>query len=348
LAHSLLALARFRFAFFGTWIIWAVLHALMIRGFAPDWQTALTDSFVSNILLLLTGLLLMNTLRYYVPQQNRYLMLMAWVSVLSLIWLLLVNLLLHALLPAGAYAELVKPTLFIRFSIGFLITGNLVLVSVVWYNWQDQKATERRKTEADQLSKAAELFKLRQQLQPHFLFNSLNSINALIGTQPAQARTMVLQLSDFLRGTLKKEEQQMVSLQEELDYLQLYLEIEKVRFGHRLNTAIHTTPEACALQLPALLLQPVVENAIKFGLYDTLDDITITLHAAAKEGSLEVWVQNPFDAATSGPAGTGFGLSSIRRRLYLLYGRNDLLTTTSKGDLFTTTLLIPQTARNRL
>jgi two-component system, LytTR family, sensor kinase len=348
LAHSLLSQARFRFAFLGAWVIWALLHALMIKGFTPLWQTALTDSFVSNSLLLLAGLLLMNTLRYYVPQQNRYVMLMAWVSVLSLIWLLLVNVLLKALLSDADYALLVKPALFIRFSIGFLITGNLVLVSVLWYHWQDQKAAEQRKVEADQLSKAAELFKLRQQLQPHFLFNSLNSINALIGAQPALARTMVLQLSDFLRGTLKKEEQQLVSLQEELDYLQLYLDIEKVRFGHRLSTALNTTPEACALQLPALLLQPVVENAIKFGLYDTLDNITIGINAAAKEGILTVWVQNPFDPQTSQLAGTGFGLSSIRRRLYLLYGRNDLLTTTADDHLFTTTLLIPQTAIHHL
>ncbi|MGL1273916.1 histidine kinase, partial [Vibrio parahaemolyticus] len=80
--------------------------------------------------------------------------------------------------------------------------------------------------------------KLRQQLQPHFLFNSLNSISALIISQPEKARHMIQQLSDFLRGTLKKEEQQWNSLQEEMQYLQLYLDIEKVRFGHRLHTNI--------------------------------------------------------------------------------------------------------------
>src|SRR4029077_8607214 len=119
--------------------------------------------------------------------------------------------------------------------------GCMVMISVLWHSFEDQKTSVQRKTEAEQLTKDAELYKLRQQLQPHFLFNSLNSINALIGTRPQEARTMVQQLSDFLRGTIKKEETQWVSLQEELQYLQLYLDIEKVRFGNRLATEIETT-----------------------------------------------------------------------------------------------------------
>ena len=119
------------------------------------------------------------------------------------------------------------------------------------------------------MAKESELFKLRQQLQPHFLFNSLNSINALIGNRPDEARKMVQQLSDFLRGTIKKEETQWVTLQEEMQYLQLYLDIEKVRFGNRLSTAIEIGEDVSEMTLPALILQPIVENAIKFGLYDT-------------------------------------------------------------------------------
>ena len=112
------------------------------------------------------------------------------------------------------------------------------MMAINWYTWQEQQKNEERKTDAEKLAKEAELFKLRQQLQPHFLFNSLNSINALIGIRPEEARKMVQQLSDFLRGTIKKEETQWVNLQEEIQYLQLYLDIEKVRFGNRLATVI--------------------------------------------------------------------------------------------------------------
>lgn len=343
MAISLLTQTRFRRLFFIVWIIWIALHTLVLRSFGASWHAAFTDSILTNGLLLLACLLLMNTLRFYVPQSNRYLLLVGWTSVLSLIWLFGSRFLLQLFLEANAFQTLVQPTLFIRFSIGYLILGNLVLVCVIWYNWQEQKSLEAHRAETDKLSRDAELYKLHQQLQPHFLFNSLNSINALIVSKPAQARTMVLQLSDFLRSTLKKEEQQWVPLQEELDYLQLYLDIEKVRFGHRLSTAFDVREEAKNLLLPVLLLQPIVENAIKFGLYDTLDDICITLTAKVAEDKLIISVQNPFDPETTQPSGTGFGLSSIRRRLYLLFGRNDLLTTSIAVNIFAATLFIPQT-----
>lgn len=189
----------------------------------------------------------------------------------------------------------------------------------------------------------AELSKLRQQLQPHFLFNSLNSINALIGTKPAEARQMVQQLSDFLRGTLKKDEQKVVPLKEEFEQLRLYLEIEKVRFGHRLKVDMNINEQSQSFLIPPLLLQPVVENAIKFGLYDTIGEITISVTSKTETGYLIVEVQNPYDASTQNAnKGTGFGLSSMKRRLYLLYGRNDLMTTNKAENIFTTTLRIPQ------
>jgi LytS/YehU family sensor histidine kinase len=154
---------------------------------------------------------------------------------------------------------------------------------------------------------------------------------------------MVQQLSDFLRGTLKKEETQWVNLQEELQYLQLYLDIEKVRFGNRLATDI--TMEEISLQqkLPALLLQPIVENAIKFGLYDTTGETVIRIETSVRDNELIIRVSNPFDPETSSPRqGTGFGLKSVQRRLYLLFARNDLLTTEAKDNIFTTTVRIPQ------
>jgi len=193
------------------------------------------------------------------------------------------------------------------------------------------------------LAKEAELYKLRQQLQPHFLFNSLNSINALIGTRPEEARQMIHQLSDFLRGILKKEENQWVTLSEELQHLQLYLDIEKVRFGHRLTTSIDAGENSGQMRIPAMLLQPVVENAIKFGLYDTTDVINISIAATSENGQLIITVQNPFDPETSLPQkGTGFGISSVKRRLYLLFARTDLLETDAKDHLFTTRIKVPQ------
>lgn len=317
----------------------AVLH-----HFGLPWKEAAIDSAISNVLLMLISLLVMNTLRYYLPKGRQYINIFSLCLFLAIMWLLLTRWLLKLSLGhIDGYDSLLFLSLPIRFSIAFLLLGCITLLSILWYNLAEQKENETRKQDAEKLTKEAELFKLRQQLQPHFLFNSLNSINALIGSRPEEARKMVQQLSDFLRGTLKKEETQWVSLREELQYLQLYLDIEKVRFGNRLATVVEAGEEVLQLPLPALLLQPVVENAIKFGLYDTIGETVITITATKEEKMLVIEVRNPFDPQTSSPRqGTGFGLQSVQRRLYLLFARNDLLSTTAKENIFITRVKIPQ------
>jgi LytS/YehU family sensor histidine kinase len=154
---------------------------------------------------------------------------------------------------------------------------------------------------------------------------------------------MIQQLSEFLRGTLRRNEQEIVPLGEELLQLERYLQIEKVRFGHRLDTSVQQAEDCKEAKLPAMILQPLMENAIKYGLYDTIGTVMIRLEALCTNRQLVIRVQNPYDPDTA-PAskGAGFGLSSVQRRLYLLYGRNDLISTTTEGSRFITTLVIPQ------
>ncbi len=345
MAKSPLSILRFRIIFFGCWLVLLADQAMVLHYFGLPWKAAFIDSTISNILLLLACQLVLNTLRYYLPRGSQYINIFSICLILSIVWLLLIKWLLHFTLGNNyeVYDDILHHSLSIRFSIAFLLLGCVTLISVLWYNHQEQKEKEERKTDAEKLAKEAELFKLRQQLQPHFLFNSLNSINALIGSRPTEARKMVQQLSDFLRGTLKKEETQWVSLHEELQYLQLYLEIEKVRFGNRLSTEINVEENTNQLTLPALLLQPIVENAIKFGLYDTTGETIIRLYAAIEENNLVIRVMNPYDPTTaSAKPGTGFGLKSVQRRLYLLFARTDLLSTETKQNTFTTIVKIPQ------
>ena len=335
---------KFFIVFSIAWLVLMADHALLLYWFDLPLQAAIIDSLISNVSLLLICLLIMNTIRYYVPDINQYLNVLAMCIVFTILWLLLSKWLLGLSLDSYEnYQYFLKRTLFIRASIGFLVLGIVTMSVIIWYNWQEQQTSEQRKTDAEKLAKEAELFKLRQQLQPHFLFNSLNSINALIGIRPEEARKMVQQLSDFLRGTIKKEETQWVNLQEEIQYLQLYLDIEKVRFGNRLATIIETDETTQEMKLPALILQPIVENAIKFGLYDTTGETIIRLETRREDSELIITVSNPFDPETSSPKqGTGFGLKSVQRRLYLLFARHDLLSTEAKDNIFTTTVKIPQ------
>lgn len=327
------------------WLVLVVVQFFLLNSLGFSFQVAVTDSLISNTLLLLTALMALNITKYYLPTSTyQYISVFAACAVLCGLWLVVINSFLKIFFSnSQVYLSFLSNSLVVRFGFSFLVMIIVTITSVLWYHWLERAKMDQRKADAERLSKEAELFKLRHQLQPHFLFNSLNSINALIGINPPQARKMVLQLSDFLRGTLKKEESQMVTLDEEISYLNLYLEIEKVRFGNRLLTEI-TVPDGCKqMLLPALLLQPVVENAIKFGLYDTTGEALIKIDCQKQSSELWISVSNPHDPYTALPVrGTGFGLSSIKRRLYLLFARNDLLATESNEIIFKTIIKVPQ------
>lgn len=344
MANSILSDKRLRFFFSAWWIVWMFIQYIILREIHIDNKHAITDSVVSNLLLAAICFFVSNNMKYYLPRQEKYWYILFTSLTLSGIWILLQQGVIWLIFSEGdSYSYLVHSSWRIRYGAGFLLISSMSMFSLLWYSQREQKEMDARKSEAEHLTKEAELFKLRQQLQPHFLFNSLNSISALTGSQPEKARHMIQQLSDFLRGTLKKDDQQWNTLEEEIQYLRLYLEIEKVRFGHRLQTEIILSDEVGSLKLPALLLQPVVENAIKFGLYDTFGEVLITLKATQENNYLKIMVKNPFDPETSQPLkGTGFGLSSIQRRLFLLFARHDLLKTQRDEEHFITTILIPQ------
>lgn len=343
MATSPLSTYSNKLIFAGCWLTWSTVHVSIVQSHNIPWSMAITDAAVSNVLLAAICFLVNNNMRYYRPRKGRYWYLLLLCAAICGLWMLAVrHVLLELFNDEPLYVSFLETSIPIRFTIAILSVGCMVLISELWYTQEEYRETEQRSKAASELARDAELYKLRQQLQPHFLFNSLNSISALVTNRPEQARKMIQQLSDFLRGTLKKEEHQWITLEEELQHLQLYLEIEKVRFGHRLHTVITHEQAASAIRIPHMLLQPVVENAIKFGLYDTTGNVTIGITSTITAEYLQITVQNPFDPETASPRqGTGFGLSSVQRRLYLLFARNDLLSTAAEGHLFTTIVKIP-------
>jgi len=333
------------------WLLLVLLETYAIEEtFGLALTVALADALNMNLLLATAGYFMFNSLRFYQPSLKNAFYLIVWSITLAVLSVVLHRWVMATyLFPDDLqYLNYLEGSHLIRGVIAWLMIALMAVLSWVWFVIQDQQAYEKREEDAARLAREAELASLRQQLQPHFLFNSLNSISALAGSKPEQARMMIQQLSDFLRGTIRRDDQQLVTLEDELKHLQLYLEIEKVRFGHRLKTEVLKDEASQAMILPSLLLQPIVENAIKFGLYDTTGEITIRIRATAKDHQLILVVENPFDPATSQPRqGTGFGLSAVQRRLYLLYARNDLLITRQQEQeqpIFITEVHIPQKA----
>jgi two-component system, LytTR family, sensor kinase len=331
-------------AYAGWWIVWMGVQAYLLNRLGYPWSMAVSDATVTQLVLAVAGYAINTSMHYYNPSQKNSVYVLSWAIALAALSVFLQHSILGQLFAGTmGYVSFLDQSLMIR---GLFDWFMITLIAILTWSWvyvRDQQDNEKRKEDAERFAREAELSNLRQQLQPHFLFNSLNSISALVNSEPEQARKMIQQLSDFLRGTVKKDDRQFVSLEEELQHLQLYLDIEKVRFGHRLATAIDADELSVNLKLPSLLLQPIVENAIKFGLYDTLGEITISIVAKTENGQLLIEIKNPFDPATAHPRqGTGFGLNSIRRRLYLLYAQNDLLLTKQDGTVFITSLKIPQ------
>ncbi len=330
--------------FLSSLVIWTILHASFIYWLGYKINTAIADSIIFNFILADFCLAQLFIMQYYKPKKDKAIYIISVSLLIATAVTFLSNFILGLFNFEGeAFEAFINKSIPVRIVVAFLYAAIVNMISMLVNNLEEQKINTQRRFEAEQLSKEAELYNLRSQLQPHFLFNSLNSISALAGSRPDEARNMIQQLSDFLRGTIRKDNAQFIPLKEELHHLNLYLEIEKVRFGHRLETKIECTEICIAKKIPSLLLQPILENAIKFGLYDTLDQVTIIIKCGLEDNNLIVSISNPFDKTSSPPnKGTGFGLNAVQRRLYLLFSRNDLLQTVQTDNLFTTTVKIPQ------
>ncbi|ALL08896.1 histidine kinase [Pedobacter sp. PACM 27299] len=295
-------------------------------------------------MLVLACMILSNMLGYYQPKNETILFVLVITLILAGLITFISNVSLSYLFAnAQTYRSFLQLSLILRFIIVFVFLAWCAVANILWYRLEEQSATQERLLTAQNLSKEAELNKLRHQLQPHFLFNSLNSVYALTIMNPTEAGTMIMKLASFLRGNLKRDDEIWVKVAEEMEYIQLYLDIEKVRFSHRLNIDVNVEEETLDLCLPGTLLQPIVENAIKFGLYNTAAAITISIFVKVENNKLVITVQNPFDPEMRATGGTGFGLSAIKRRLYLLFGDEQLLQTkATKDNIYITTLKIPQ------
>lgn len=323
--------------------IWVFFYAFILEQvFKISFAQSMVESAVASAFLFGTAFISINVLRFYSPSRDRILYVLSLAVAFSGVVVLGDVLIMNHVLATLVDVSIVQQSKFMLGGFAFLINGGTLGFGLYINALQDQQEVIAKHHQAETLNKEAELLKLRHQLQPHFLFNSLNSINALITIQPKEARKMVQQLSEFLRGTIRADEQSLVTIEKELKHLELYLKIEKVRFGHRLNTLIELDEAVNTMLIPSLLLQPLMENAIKFGLYGTTEMVDIVLDIKLENKLLTLVISNPIDLDVKSQKGTGFGLSSIKRRLFLLYGRADLLTTSQSDTTFSATLKIPQ------
>jgi two-component system, LytTR family, sensor kinase len=201
---------------------------------------------------------------------------------------------------------------------------------------------ERRSAELIVQAQEAQVLALRYQINPHFLFNTLNAIAALVRDAPARAETMVVQLSDFFRRSLEINPMEDVTLAQEVDLQRLYLEIERTRFPDRLRFEVALEAGSEDLKVPALLLQPLVENAVKHGVARSEAPTVIRIRARTDGPVLEIVVENNAAASGAPPTGEKVGLKNVGERLHSRFGDGALLFAEEiAGGGFRNTLRVP-------
>jgi hypothetical protein len=235
------------------------------------------------------------------------------------------------------YAEQVP----VLFSTGILLYLLSLALHAVLLAFEATREAERRTLELQVLAREAELKALKAQIHPHFLFNSLNSISALAGTDPGKARAMCLYLSEFLRKSLAFGERKSVPVGEELALARAYLEVEGMRFGDRMSIEEDVESDGGGCLVPPLLLQPLVENAVRHGIATTVQGGVIRLEARRTGNRLRILIENTCDPDAPPRRGTGLGLVNVRQRLAARYGTDALFAARRLADRYLVVLSVP-------
>jgi len=332
---------------------WLVLLTLSLGQFilyyiAYGSYTAVSipDAITSYIIISGIGLSLWYPFRYFNTGNTSVAAnisnILASGAISVILWSFLTKLIVMAMIKdTTGYLEYWKITLPYRLSLGVFIYSLFILTYYLFESLARLSEKNAREARLESLVRDTELKMLRSQINPHFLFNSLNSISSLTITDPEKARDMVIKLSDFMRYSLSRKDEQPVTFRSELESLRAYLEIEKVRFGDKLTTIEKIDNNTLDVKMPVMLLQPLYENAIKHGVYESTEKVTITTEASLSEGLLGITISNNYEDGMAATKGTATGLINVSRRLGLFYGTRGNLVTKRENGIFTVKLFIP-------
>ena len=335
-------------AYIVIWLTIILIHTFIINFFyGVDSMKSLADSVVFNVLYAILGFNLWYIIRFNLKESASIFDLLfnhLLVSVIAIAaWITISYFTLIYLFPdSTSYREFLNESLPWRVITGIFYYLLFIMYYYVMLYYEDLQEKMKSEAQLQTLVNEAELSALKSQINPHFLFNSLNSISSLTITNPDKAQEMVIKLSDFLRYTLSHDKDEKASLREEFNNLQRYLDIEKIRFGHRLNFSTKIPDECSDFMIPNMILQPLIENAIKHGVYDSTEEVLVELVCRHDEEYVTIEISNEYDPdAVKKKKGQGIGLKNIRKRLQIIYQRQDLFEISADKMVFRATLKLP-------
>lgn len=332
-------------------LIWTVIllgHATILSSFYDiDLFWAVADSLVFNVLFAGMAISLWYTVRFLsIDNQSITSVVLNHLGIAIVFlsaWFNSGYFLLESLnLNDSVYAVFHQNSLPWRVFSGVVYYCITILVYYLQMYYVSYRQKEVYEAELKTLVKESELNLLKSQLNPHFIFNSLNSISSLTISDPVCAQEMLVKLSSFIRYALRQDKNELVSLADEITNCKLYLDIEKVRFADKLIVHIEHSDECLNAKIPNMILQPLLENAIKHGVYESLEPVHITLQCEMRNNMLQLLIINNFDPDSKKQKGNGIGLRNVKQRLFLTYGKSDLVKITELQTTFRVELQIPQ------
>jgi sensor histidine kinase YesM len=348
MSHPITGKRRSLLIYSVVWLVIAILQGVSYWYFQRySFAVVVTDPLVSSILFGILGLLAWYPTRYipfqrHTPVYSLLAHVMAGVLVLTA-WMLLSVGLLNAIFSQDReYLSFLNGNLVFRSTLGALVY--LVLVLVYYLTSSAQKLQERTRQEErlKNLVRETELNMLKSQLNPHFLFNSLNSISSLTMSSPDEARDMIIRLSDFLRYSLKHRENEYVPLREEIGRMKDYLAIEKIRFGDKLQYEFSISGQCEDFPVPTMIFQPLFENAIRHSVYESTDPVTIRFECAPFQDVMRTVVSNDYDPGMPTRKGTGVGLQNVKQRIDLVYEGQGSVQWKGENGTFKVSILFPR------
>lgn len=334
-------------AYIAIWISIILIHTFIINFFYDvNSMISLADSLVFNVLFALLGLNLWYIIRFNLKETPNIFDLLFNHLIVAIIvisvWITVSYFALIYFFPEEAsYREFLNESLPWRVITGIFYYLLFIMYYYVMLYYEDLQEKLKVEAQLQKLVNEAELSALKSQINPHFLFNSLNSISSLTITNPDKAQEMVIKLSDFLRYTLSHDKDEKASLKEEFSNLQRYLDIEKIRFGHRLNFSTSIPEECKDFEIPNMILQPLIENAIKHGVYDSTEEVLVELICNYNDENVVIEIRNEYDPDSVKKKGQGIGLKNIRKRLQIIYKRQDLFEISADKMVFRAILKLP-------
>lgn len=343
--HPILTSSKVAFLYIFFWLIISVTDLLLQwQGYEVPFDKALVDVITSILLYAVLGNSIWYVIRFSPFENNSYRKFITLhlisSSIIVFLWIYLGMVIYKMFMPIEE--DWLSKVLPLKIFGGYVLYIIFVVFFYAIVYYQNFKEKVRKESELKSLVKEAELHALKSQINPHFLFNSLNSISSLTMSDPQKAQEMVINLSSLMRYSLKFNQNERVPLSTEIDNIKLYLQIEKVRFGSKLNPVFNLENDSLKSLVPNMILQPLFENAIKYGVYEATEPVDIITCTRIIDDFVEITISNSYDPEVVHKKGEGIGLRNIRDRLKVIFNNPGLLKIKDFNNTFTVTLLIPQ------